>query len=287
MNRKPTHASVAGKRYLALQRLARAHDRPTAELLQIYVLEGLLRRLGRSRHAGRFVLKGGMLLAAFDLRRATRDIDLLALVTDDQPGAALDLVVDVIAVEVEDGVEFLRDTLASRSIQAGKERPGVRAALEARLSTARIKLILDLSTGDPVVPAPIRVSLPTILGDESIEVLAYPKEMVVVEKLATALQRGRANTRWRDFADLLALTQGQLRESELIEALRAVAAHRGITLQPLGEVLDAMPEKAQARWATWRARHGAEDRVPAEFASVLAALDERTRRWLRAANKGS
>jgi hypothetical protein len=37
---KPTHADVAGSCYLALQRLARARKRATAELLQLYVLEG-------------------------------------------------------------------------------------------------------------------------------------------------------------------------------------------------------------------------------------------------------
>jgi hypothetical protein len=47
---KPTHADLAGSRYLALQRLARAQKRTTADLLQLYVLESFLRRLVRSRH---------------------------------------------------------------------------------------------------------------------------------------------------------------------------------------------------------------------------------------------
>jgi len=82
---KPTHADLGGARYLALQRLARAQKRPTAELLQLYILESFLRRLVRSRHDERLVLKGGLLLAAFELRRATRDVDLLALRTTTSP----------------------------------------------------------------------------------------------------------------------------------------------------------------------------------------------------------
>lgn len=85
MKPKPTHADLAGSRYLAVQRLARAQKRATSELLQLYVLEGFLRRLTRSRHHERLVLKGGLLLAAFDVRRATRDVDLLALQTDNDP----------------------------------------------------------------------------------------------------------------------------------------------------------------------------------------------------------
>lgn len=100
-----------------------------------------------------------------------------------------------------------------------------------------------------------------------------------------ALQRGRASTRWRDFADLFVLVPGDLLAAEVIEALRAVASHRGVALQPLGVVLAGMPKEAQARWATWRERQRAEDRVPQDFATVLDALDERTRAWISEAAK--
>jgi hypothetical protein len=276
---KPTHADLAGSRYLALQRLARAQKRTTAELLQLYVLESFLRRLVRSRHDHTLVLKGGMLLAAFDLRRATRDVDVLALKTDNDPAAVQRLMVDVTSVEADDGVEFLHDTITAAVIRDDDVYPGVRASLEARLVTARLKFSVDINVGDPVIPAPVRTAVPVLLGDEPIEVLAYPKVMVVAEKLVTALQRGRASTRWRDFADLFMLVPGDLVESEIIEALRAVAKYRGVPLQPLGEVLDGMPKEAQARWATWRERQGAQDRVPEDFATVLDDLNERTRAW--------
>ena len=280
MKPKPTHADLAGSRYLALQRLARAQKRTTAELLQLYVLESFLRRLVRSRHDHTLVLKGGMLLAAFNLRRATRDVDVLALNTDNDPAAVQRLIVDVTSVEADDGVEFLQDTITAAVIRDDDVYPGVRASLEARLATARLKFGVDFNVGDPVIPAPIRTAVPVLLGDETIEVLAYPKVMVVAEKLVTALQRGRASTRGRDFADLFMLVPGDLADDEIIEALRAVAKYRGVSLQPLGQVLDGMAKEAQARWATWRQRQGAQDRVPEDFATVLDALDERTQAWL-------
>ena len=281
MKPKPTHADLAGSRYLALQRLAREQNRTTAELLQLYVLESFLRRLVRSRHDHRLVLKGGMLLAAFDLRRATRDVDVLALKTDSDPAAVQRLVVDVTSVEANDGVEFLQGTITAAVIRDDDVYPGVRASLEARLATARLKFSVDFNVGDPVVPAPVRTPVPALLGEEPIEVLAYPKVMVVAEKLVTALHRGRASTRWRDFADLLMLVPGDLVEAETVEALRAVANYRGVVLQPLGKVLNGMSTQAhQAHWATWRKRQGVQDRVPEDFAVVLDALDERTRGWL-------
>ena len=47
------------------------------------------------------MLKGGVLLAAFDLRRPTRDIDFLALAVDNEPAAVARLVAEVSEVELE------------------------------------------------------------------------------------------------------------------------------------------------------------------------------------------
>ena len=212
-------------------------------------------------------------------------LDLLALRADNDPAVVERLVVEIASVDVEDGVVFLLDAITTGPIRDDDVYPGVRVVLQARLATARIKFSVDVNVGAPVVPAPIRTAVPVLLGDERIHVLAYPKSMVVAEKLVTALQRGRASTRWRDFADLFVLVPGALLEAEVIEALRAVASHRGGSLQPLAEVLAGMPKEAQARWATWRARQGAQERVPEDFAAVLDTLDERTRAWILEAAK--
>jgi hypothetical protein len=44
------------------------------------------------------------------------------------------------------------------------------------------------------------VELPRLLGG-SLCIRGYSIEMVIAEKLVTALERGTANTRWRDFVD--------------------------------------------------------------------------------------
>jgi hypothetical protein len=46
-----------------------------AEYLRLYALEGFVLRLEYSSHRSQFVLKGGVLLAAYGLRRPTADID--------------------------------------------------------------------------------------------------------------------------------------------------------------------------------------------------------------------
>ena len=70
----PARSTTAGRAYLDLPQKARQDHRPVDELMQLYVLECFLARLGGSRFADQFVLKGGVLLAAFGERRPTRDI---------------------------------------------------------------------------------------------------------------------------------------------------------------------------------------------------------------------
>lgn len=78
MTVRPTRETVEGRAYLDLQNLARRTGRPTDELHQLYALEGFLDRLTRSTHVDQFVLKGGVVLAAYNSRRPTRDVDLSA-----------------------------------------------------------------------------------------------------------------------------------------------------------------------------------------------------------------
>jgi len=273
VTQRPTHGTTAGQRYLALRRLARATGRPTSELLQLYALEGFLARLALSPLRDTLVLKGGMLLAAFDLRRATRDLDFLALLTDNDEAMVAGLVRTVAMVELDDGLDFAPDGIRSEMIRDEDIYPGVRARLEARLATARLVLHVDVDLGDPVIPSPSRTPIPTLLGGPRIEVLAYPKAMVVAEKLVTALQRGLANTRWRDFADLhLLLRVRDIDEADLVDALRVVAGHRQVSLVPLSTALQGMPDVAGARWEVWWRQQDHLTGVPESLAEVLDAV---------------
>ena len=73
-----SRVTAAGRAYLDLKAKAKKESRLTDELIQLYVLEGFLARLAVSTYADQLVLKGGVLLAAFDTRRPTRDIDFAA-----------------------------------------------------------------------------------------------------------------------------------------------------------------------------------------------------------------
>jgi len=90
----------------------------------------------------------------------------------------------------------------------------------------------DVSTGDPIVPAPREVTLERILG-EPIRLIGYAPESTVAEKGVTILERGITSTRWRDYVDIVALGETGLDMDELLDASRAVAEYRGISLRPI------------------------------------------------------
>jgi hypothetical protein len=102
----PTRATAAGRAYLDLRKKALADRRPVDELFQFYVLECFLARLAKTSYAERFVLKGGVLLAAFGERRPTRNIDLLAQGQDNDPEAVCAAVVQIAKAGLDDGVVF-------------------------------------------------------------------------------------------------------------------------------------------------------------------------------------
>ncbi len=79
-------ANLAASVHQRLLNRAKKDGRPFNELLQYYVLERFLYRLGRSAHADRYILKGALLLSAWraPVARPTMDIDLLGRTRNDE-----------------------------------------------------------------------------------------------------------------------------------------------------------------------------------------------------------
>ena len=270
---RPSRDTPEGRVYLALQALARTTGRGTAEMLQLYVLERFVARVAASSTSDRLVLKGGVLMAAFGQRRPTRDVDLLALDLDNTPETVRQLVKEIAVQDLHDGLNIDPDSLRARIIREGAHYAGVRVRLEARLATARIIFHVDVNVGDPVEPPPAFTDLPSLLGAPPIRVLAYPIEMVVAEKLVTALERGGTNTRWRDFVDLLLLKDRVLSMSAASAAIRRVAAHRRVELGDFGEVRAELGSEVQSKWAAWRRKQALVDRSPERLDEVLLLLE--------------
>ena len=272
MSPHPTRATIAGRVYLDLQNLARRQGRPTDELHQLYALEGFLTRLVVSPYADTFVLKGGVLLAAYDIRRPTRDVDLQGQHLPNDIDHVLAVVREIVDIHLDDGLEFDAHTATADSIRDEDAYSGVRVTITGQLAAARLTLHVDVNVGDPIWPPPQHVVLPRLL-EGAITIAGYPLVMICAEKIVTAVQRGQANTRWRDFVDVYTLAQRHdIDGHDLSAAVTRVATHRQATLAPLRALLDGYAAGAQRRWVAWRRKQRLDQRLPEDFAVVLRTV---------------
>lgn len=220
-----------------------------------------------------------MLLAVFDARRPTADADLLARNLANDEESVIARVVDVARVELdpEDGVVFLVDTATAQSIRDDDLYAGVRITMSCRISTASVKLKLDINFGDPVTPAPRLLDLPSQRpGIAPVPVLGYPIETVLAEKTSTAIALREANTRVRDHVDLYALTGRQAVSYESVRsALHATTHHRGVEIRPLSAVIGELAEMRQQACSAFKKRLGPDaGHLPDSFGDVVAAVVE-------------
>jgi hypothetical protein len=268
--------TAAGQAYLDLQNRARAEGRGTQELLTLYVAERWLARLAASPYADQFVIKGGMLLAAYDARRPTADLDALARAISNDEAAVRQLIIEIaLQPSEDDGVEYQADTAISRVIRDQAIYAGVRIAMDCAIATAVVKFRLDINFGDPITPAPGRLVLPSLRpGIRPVQVLGYPIETILAEKIATAIALGPANTRVRDYADIYTLTGNHpIAHGTAREAVLATTAFRGIALAPLSSVLDNFVELRRQTYAAYRAGLGtAGENLPTDLSLVVAAV---------------
>jgi len=265
-------STTAGRVYLDLQRLARESRRPTDELLRTYVLERFLWRVGSSSYRDQLILKGGMLMAVLGERRPTADVDMLALDLSNDLESVASIVQEVLAVESKDGVGYVVDQMKVSTIRDDDVYPGVRVSVPATIDRARAVLRVDVNVGDPVTPAPVTVEYPALL-DGSFEVVGYPFETVLAEKIVTMIDRGELNTRERDFADVILLTRRLSVDGDVLaEAIDATIEHRGSQRRAVGPALGQLGELRQSNWAKYLASSGLEGSLPVSFDEAVNAV---------------
>jgi hypothetical protein len=130
----------------------------------------------------------------------------------------LEAVRTIAAIARDDGLRFDTAAASAETIREEDVYGGVRVTLGGVLSRAVVRLHVDINVGDPVWPPPQQVRGPRLLGGELI-VRGYPLEMVLAEKIVTAIARGTANTRWRDFAGYLLSGASAWRRQQHIAAI--------------------------------------------------------------------
>ena len=197
-------------------------------LIRKYMMERFLERVSSSKYNGSFILKGGMLVAAFVgvEARATMDIDTTI---KGIPVTMVDMertITEISNIDLDDNVKFRIKKVSEIMDEA--EYTGIRFSMDAVLDGAVIPLKIDISTGDVITPREMAYSYKLMFEDRTIPIMTYPIETVLAEKLETVISRSITNTRMRDFYDIHILLKSQNIDADILAlALERTAKKRG------------------------------------------------------------
>ena len=269
--------NMAASVHQRLLNIAKLSNRSFNNLVQHYALERWLFRLSRSAYGERFVLKGALLLVAWNTptTRPTRDIDLLGRIGNDL-GLVRSVIAEIVQTPVEDdGLIFDPTSVTTERIAEDADYEGVRAKFLGHLGNARVAMQVDIGFSDVVTPAPSRVTYPTILNQAAAELLAYNQETAIAEKSEAIVKLGEVNSRMKDFFDIWLLASSfQFDSLRLAAAIQITFARRQTTLEaePVGGSSEFARDPSKA--AQWKAfiRRSRLNAAPGEFSEAVVRV---------------
>ncbi len=216
-------------------------------VLQNYMFECFLSRLSVSEYKDKFVIKGGMLIAAIvglDTR-STMDLDTTLRnlpLTEEKIKEAVNLICEI---DMQDDVSFVVKSI--EPIRKDDIYGGYCVRLDAVYDTIITPLSIDVSTGDVITPEAVKYEFSGIFDEDiRISLWGYNIETVIAEKVETILRRGVFTTRPRDYYDVYILGTTQKYDKDIYkEALKATAIHRGSTEQ-IADVADILKQISES-----------------------------------------
>ncbi|TCP97854.1 nucleotidyl transferase AbiEii/AbiGii toxin family protein [Serpentinicella alkaliphila] len=138
-----------------IRNLAKQKDMSAQVVLQNYMFERFLERVSKSEYKDKFILKGGMLIAAIvgiD-NRATMDMDATIKNYPLNAESLSKAIADICSVALDDDVKF--SFLGTEAIREDDAYGGFRASIQADYDTITTPMHIDITTGDAITPKEI------------------------------------------------------------------------------------------------------------------------------------
>lgn len=220
---------------------------PAQQVQQNYLIEAFLVKLSKSEYKSNFIVKGGYLIGGIlglDLR-TTMDLDTTIKGFTLTEERLLKIAHEIIKTPTDESFRFEVDGV--EEIRETDDYPGLRLKLIASFERIREVVTIDVTTGDVITPKEVEFHFNRLFEDNRIELLSYPVETILAEKIDTILSRGIGTTRPRDYYDVYILSRLQ---SDRID----------------------FPVLGQALTNTMLKRHSAFR--PAEYLSILGEIRE-------------
>ncbi|MDO8804547.1 MAG: nucleotidyl transferase AbiEii/AbiGii toxin family protein [Elusimicrobiota bacterium] len=257
---------------------ARLTRRPFEEVLQYFAIERFLYRLSKSPHAGKFILKGALMLSAWEpgLPRPTKDIDLLGRTKNDVAGI-VGIMRSVCGIKTAppDGLLFNPAGVTGERIAENADYQGVRVGFWGNLGKARISMQIDIGFGDIVFPAAKKIIYPGILDMPHPVLRGYSKESIVAEKLEAMIKLDIINSRMKDFFDIWLLSrQFDFQGAVLAKAINKTFKTRATVIPGNPVIFTDTFTKNKVKQTQWNAflRKNRLSNAPTAFSDTLSGL---------------
>lgn len=233
-----------------ISKKADGNNNLSAQLYQMYFFEHILDRLSKSKYKHNIILKGGLLLSSIigDDERTTKDMDATLKSLPLEKENVEHIISNILNIEIDDGITY--EIVDIKDIRQESEYGGFKINILAAMSTLKVYLAIELTTGDKITPREIEYNYNCIFEDKKIPILAYTLETVIAEKYQTIIDRDIYNTRMKDFYDIYVLISDNKEKidfSNLILAIRNTFKNREteLNIKEIREQLENMKTSEQ------------------------------------------
>ncbi len=198
-------------------------------LLTRFFMERFLERISLSKYKSNFILKGGILISSMvgvD-NRMTKDMDLTVKGLPLNELFLKNAISEIINIKLDDGTVF--ELIDINEIREEFEYSGFRARLNAKLNKTQNIIQLDITAGDSITPREINWKYNLLIENREINIVCYPIETILAEKLESILSKNIVTTRMKDFYDCYVLYNfysKTINNKTLSDALRRTAKTR-------------------------------------------------------------
>ena len=196
-----------------IKQIAKERNITTQQVQQNYLIEVFLEKLAKSNYRKNFILKGGYVIGSIlglD-QRTTMDLDTTIKGFTLTAEKLADIAKEILLIPTDESFEL--SFVSVSEIRETDDYLGYRLKLHADFEEIHELISIDVTTGDAITPREIVYSMERLFSEGNIDVLCYPVESIMAEKIETILSRGIASTRPRDLYDVYGLLR--LREAEM------------------------------------------------------------------------
>lgn len=174
-------------------------------LLQMFLFEGILEKISKSKYNKNFILKGGLLILSLigvDMR-STMDMDTTIKGIPVRKDVISKILNEILEIKINSDIEY--ELIKLSPIRKEDVYEDFSASISCTFGKINTRLNIDITTGDVITPKEMQYSYSRILEEGIIPIRTYTIESIIAEKFETISSRNITTTRARDFYDLYML----------------------------------------------------------------------------------